>query len=149
MTSGPIPAGSPSETASGYCGGADTFRRLNGNARSAEFNHRVAPKIAEVAPRAEVHAFLVQLIVDIVVSRRARVDLIAPADHERPDAFLERAEWLSRLANLHRKHHLLQRGRKVAHLHIVALHDFAVEVRRELLRTAAAADVVDRLGEAG
>src|SRR5690348_6802896 len=105
MTSGPIPAGSPSETASGYCGTADTFRRLNGNARLAEFNHRIAPEVAQVPSRTKVHAFLVQLIVDIVVGRRARVDLVAPADHERPDALLERAERLSGLADLHRKHH--------------------------------------------
>src|SRR5436305_5944730 len=121
MTSAPMPAGSPTETAIGKSGARDIAAALNEIVRSAEFNHGIAAEIAQVTARAVVRAFLGELAVHLVVTRRGRIDFIAAANHERAHAFLERAERLRRLADLHRQHQLLQRWREVAHLDAVLL----------------------------
>ena len=72
MTSGPIPAGSPSETASGWDRDGRHGAAPNRNSGLAEFDHRVAAKIAQIAPRARVHPLFVELVVDLVVGRLAR-----------------------------------------------------------------------------
>src|SRR5690349_2667200 len=105
MTSGPIPAGSPSETARG----ATAERSISGaslkaDVRSAKFDHRIAAQVAKVALGARIDPLLIDLVVDVVVARRRLVDLIAAADDERPDAFIQRPERLGRLADLHRHH---------------------------------------------
>src|SRR3954468_20926373 len=148
ITSGPIPAGSPSETASGESGARGTAAGPSDFGRLAEFDHRIAPKVAQIAPRAAVHALLVELIVDLVIARRTGIEFIAPADHQRSNALVERTERLGGLADLQRQHHLLERGREVAHLSSILLHDFAVEVGSDLVSSAAASDGPGSLGEA-
>src|SRR5579884_830665 len=102
MTSGPMPAGSPSETASG-ARPSDAISRasLPKTPRLAEFDHRVAPEVAQIALRARVDPLFIELVVDIVVARRRGGNFVAAAKHERADAFLERSERLGRLPDLH------------------------------------------------
>ena len=122
---GRCPPGSPSEIASGARRRRATAAALASFDDLAEFDDRVAAKVAQVAASADVHPLLVELAVDLVVARRRRVDFVAAANDERPHAFVQRAERLSGLADLHLQHHLLQRRGQVAHLHAVLLDDFA------------------------
>src|SRR5512146_2263009 len=149
ITSGPIPAGSPSETASGLGGVADINVALIGNLRSAEFDHRVASKIRKISPCAHVHPLFVELAVDVVIGRRVCLRFVPAADDQNTNALLERAERLGGLADLHRQHHLLESDWQVAHLHLVARYDLSVEIARDLLGTAASADILGGIGKAG
>jgi hypothetical protein len=69
---------------------------------------------SQVAARARIDPVFIELVVDLVVTRFVGSAFIAAADHEHSNALFERAEWLGRLADLHRKHHLLERRGKVA-----------------------------------
>ena len=57
-----------------------------------ELDHRIAAKVAQVAAGTRVHPLFVDLVEDLVEGRRRRVDLVAAADDQDPDAFLDRAE---------------------------------------------------------
>src|SRR5687767_8158880 len=143
MTSAPIPAGSPIETASGPGGKRVIARAL------PEFDHRITPKIAQVTPGAQIDPLLVQLAEHLVIGRSGRIDLVAAADDEDADALVDRAERLGRLADLQRQHDSLEGGRQVADLDLVAFDQLGVEIGRDLVGPAAAADVAGGLGEAG
>src|SRR4051794_10199346 len=137
MTSGPIPAGSPREIASGGGGVAGMEPALIANGRSAGFDHCVAAKVRQIAASARVHPVPVYLVVDVVVAWRVRVGLIAAANHQHPNRILDRSEGNAGLSDLQRQHELLEGGRQVADLGVVALHDFGVERRCHLLGSAA------------
>src|SRR4051812_17888772 len=109
--SGPIPAGSPRETASGDATG-----------RSAIVDDGVAAKVAQVTQRPHVDPLLGQLarhlIVGDVVDRRR---IVAAAQDEDADPF-GRAERRGRLADGEAEQHLLERRGKIANLDLVADH---------------------------
>src|SRR6185312_1002460 len=94
-----------------------------------------------------IHPLLVELVVDLIVGWSDGTFLISPTHHQNTDALFDRSERTSGLADLHRQHDLLERWRKVTKLDLVALDHFAVELRGDLLRAAASADILGRLGE--
>src|SRR6185369_6328060 len=154
-TSGPIPAGSPRQIASGSeesdatrAASIGKAARVYRKAALAEFDHRIPAKVAQIPAGAKVEPLLVDLVEDLVVGRRRRVDFVAPANHQHPDALVERAERLCGLPDLHRQHQLLQRGRQVTHLDLVLLDDLTMEIRRDLVRAATAPDGLGGFGEA-
>src|SRR3954447_3237137 len=71
ITSGPIPAGSPRETASGDSGERAISGRPWRRRGLAEFDHRIAAQIAQVTPRARIEPLLVDLVIDVVIARSA------------------------------------------------------------------------------
>src|SRR5205085_3938024 len=86
MTSGPIPAGSPRDTASGGSGVDDISRRRSWLWPLTEFDHRVAAQIAQVALGARIDPLVVELVVDLVVARRAGGRLVAAANDQDADS---------------------------------------------------------------
>src|SRR6185295_6031087 len=85
ITSGPMPAGSPSATASGLSAG------------SAIIDHRVAPQIAQIALRPPVHPLLLDLALDLGRVRRADLGRVVAAAHDEDADPLLRAERRRRL----------------------------------------------------
>src|SRR4029078_10551216 len=130
-------------------GGGDTGAALSRISGAAEFDHRVTAKVAKQPARTAVDTLFVELVVDVVVARGARVDLVAAADDEHAHAIVEIAVGQGRLSDLHRHHHVLQRPRKVADLDPVALDDLGVEIGGELVRAAAAGNRLRLICESG
>src|SRR4029078_9585836 len=130
-------------------GGGDTGAALSRISGSAEFDHRVAAKVAKQPARTAVHTLFVELVVDVVVARGARVDLVAAADDEHAHAVVEIAVGQGRLSDLHRHHHVGQRPGRVAALAPVALADLGVKIGGKLVRAAAAGNRLRLIGEAG
>src|SRR4051794_22927968 len=141
ITSGPIPAGSPREIASGGGGVAGMEPALIANGRSAVFDHCVAAKVRQIAASARVHPVPVYLVVDVVIAWRVRVGLIAAETHHPPTRILDRPEGNAGLPDLQRQHELREGGRQIADFGVVALHAPGVEGRCPLPGSAAAADI--------
>src|SRR5215212_394507 len=78
-TSGPMPAGSPSEIASGVSGRPATAAALIRKSRLAEFDHRIAAKVAQIAASAQVYPLLVELVVHLVEGGIAGLAFVAAA----------------------------------------------------------------------
>jgi hypothetical protein len=137
ITSAPIPAGSPSATASG---------RANAPA-PAILDHRVAAQVAQQPLGAAIHPLLGELHVELLEARRAGIlRIVAAAQDEDADAFLEGAERLGRLADIEVQHRLLERRRQVAHADVVAGDHLGADAGGGLFGAAAAAH---RLAEPG
>ena len=81
-TSGPIPAGSPSETASGEMGAEPSTPRLM-TSTLAEFDHRVAAKVAQVAAGAQLTRSSLSWLKTWSKVGAVGLDLVAAADHQR------------------------------------------------------------------
>src|SRR6187200_1343712 len=112
-----------------------------------EFDHRIAAQVAQIAASAKVHSLFAKLVEDLVESGSGRIRLVAAADDQGADAFLNRSEWTGCLTDLKRQHDLLKCRGKLTQPDLVAGDDFAVELCCDALGTPAATDVARCFGE--
>src|SRR6187200_2613577 len=88
ISSGPTPAGSPSDTARGRI------------MASVVFDHRVAAQVAQITLRALLDPLILDRAGDLIAVGAAGLArrIVAPAQHEHAHAFLDRAVQRRRLA---------------------------------------------------
>src|SRR5690606_679231 len=136
-SSGPTPAGSPSDTARG------------GSMGSVIVDHRVAAQVAKVALGALADALVLELGQDRRPIRFGRSGrrVVAPAHHQHANALGDRAERRRRLAEIEFENRALQRLRQRPDGDLIA-DDLGPETGGGAIRLAAAANLGHRLLEA-
>ena len=119
-SSGPTPAGSPSETANGRRIGINCIRSPR----------RGADRADSACARLLTRSSSIWSITSSKLGPAAGPRIVAAAQHEHAHAVLDRAERRRGLADRQRRAPLLQRRRQVAHLDLVVLDDLRAEFRR-------------------